>query len=216
MLRLLCSSLLFLLPLTLWSVPAMAIEEPSFVVTGRAGPLEFRRYAPYLVAETEISGEVGRSAAANTGFRRLFGYISGDNAGRTDLPMTAPVRQQRSEKIAMTAPVQQVRTPGGWSVSFVVPSAYDRTSVPSPTRPDVAIRAIPEQTVAVLTYSGRWTDENHEKHGQQLLEALRAAGIEVRGELVHAAYNAPFTLPFMRRNEVMVEVDPASLPASPR
>ena len=85
---------------------AMAIEQPAYTVVRQDGAFELRRYAPYLLAETEV--ESGFMQAGNVAFGRLFRYISGDNTTRTEIAMTAPVEQARrggGEKIAMTAPV---------------------------------------------------------------------------------------------------------------
>lgn len=199
-------ALLSLILIVSWT-SVMAIEEPRFTVLQQVDGIEFRLYAPYLLAETLVTGENSQSRAANIGFRRLFDYISGANTAQSKIAMTAPVQQQPvSQKIAMTAPVQQTPAEEGWLIAFVVPSEFDHNTVPMPTNTTVSIREVPEHVMAVFTYSGRWTENNHQRHKQTLLDELSKAQIEVVGEPVSAAYNSPFTLPFMRRNEVMVAV----------
>jgi hypothetical protein len=202
----------------LGSPKTLAYEEPEYSVVAEVDGVEYRRYEPYLIAETLVSGDRDRNGAANAGFRRLFGYISGENVVRTEVSsadLAAGVGPElgsdsrdspEGTKISMTVPVLQEQGPQGWSVAFVVPSSFDESSAPKPANAQVNVRTVPARLMAVLTYSGRWTDENVDRHGKQLFRRLAAAGVRAEGDLVTAYYNAPFTLPFMRRNEVMVPV----------
>lgn len=185
----------------------MALEKPEYEVLYKDGNIEYRQYEPYLVAETEVSDSGDRNAAANEGFRRLFDYITGANTAQTNIDMTAPVQQSRlSEKIAMTAPVNQTRSGDDWRISFMLPSKYSFAEAPIPTDERVDIRQVPSRLMATIRYSGRWTTKNVEKYEALLMEHLRSSGIVPLGVAETAAYNAPFTPPFMRRNEIMLEV----------
>lgn len=186
----------------------MALEKPEYKVLYQEGKLEYRLYQPYIVAETEVVGEESYKAASNEGFMRLFRYISGGNIDQASIAMTAPVQRHRvSEEIAMTTPVQRLPTAQGWKVAFMLPSQYALDDAPVPVDPRVVIRPMPERLMAVLRYSGRWTERNLVKYEQRLRERLQEHGIEVMGVTESAAYNPPFTPPFMRRNEIMVKVE---------
>ncbi len=168
----------------------MAIEEPGNTVLREENAFELRRYAPYLVAETEVDADF--MSAGNVAFGRLFRYISGANTTRTE--------------IAMTAPVEQVRAGDTYRVAFVVPRKYTRETVPQPTDPAVRIRETPARTVAVWRYSGRWTEENFREHERDLRAKIAALGLKsVPGDsAIIARYDAPFIPWFMRRNEVLI------------
>jgi hypothetical protein len=201
----------FMLPaiLGLSVLPAVAIEQPRYTVVGSEGDLEIRRYDPYLVAETFGSREFGE--AGNEGFRRLFRYIAGSNTQRAEISMTAPVAQQRQvpskgTEIAMTAPVSQVNAGDGHWVSFVVPSSFTIDTVPQPSDPAVRIRQVPAQLVAVIRYSGFWSERRYQREERRLREAMSTAGLVPAGEAQFARYDPPYMPPFMRRNEILIPV----------
>jgi len=174
-----------------------------------------------------IDGDLEK--AGSKAFDRLFRYISGDNQSRNKVAMTAPVSQERArEKIKMTAPVSMqpagegekigmtapvTMTPkagdasrGTYVFSFVMPSRYTRANLPQPVDPRVRIREAPARLVAARRYSGTWSEPRYREQESILLEAVAHAGLPTTGKPVFARYNAPFTLWFLRRNEVLIEV----------
>jgi len=184
------------------------LEKPTYEVVYESGGIEYRRYEPYLVSETVIEKASNYRAAGNEGFRRLFRYISGGNANQTKVSMTVPVAQTKSsEKIAMTVPVQQTEAAEGWTVAFMLPREYTLETAPQPSDSRVKIRAVPGKLTAVVRYSGRWTESNYDKKRTALLEALQQESITPIGEFQSAQYAPPATPGFLRRNEVLVEID---------
>jgi len=191
----------------------MALEQPSYTVVLKQGDIEYRQYEAYLVAETRIVSMDDYNNAANTGFRRLFNYISGDNTSRTKIAMTAPVKQAiAGEKIEMTAPVQQSQSASGWKISFMLPSEYDLATAPIPNDPRIRVTEVPRQLMAVKRFAGRWTGKNFEKHSNRLIADLPPTTLTKAFTVSSAVYDPPFMPPFLRRNEVMVPV--TSLPAT--
>ncbi len=187
---------------------AMATEQAEYRVVAEHEGFELRRYAPMILAETEVEGDFER--AGNAAFRRLFDYISGDNRSRTSIAMTAPVVQEpASEKIAMTAPVVQEGGDRRWQVAFVLPSSYTADTAPEPTDPVVRLRVVPERTVAALRFSGRWNGDRFLDREAELRRLLAAEGLRVAGPTVYARYDPPFKPWFLRRNEILIPVAPA-------
>jgi len=205
----LLARLLILLPLFLIGSNAMALEEPQYRLVATYPEFELRRYAPYLVAETEVRGDFEQ--VGNQAFRILADYIFGNNRARERMAMTAPVNQRPAagETMAMTAPVAQEprgEAAGRYVLSFVMPSGYTLQTLPEPVDPRVRLRALPARLMAARRYTGRWTEENYRDNETALLKALDAAGLSAVAAPVYARYNSPFSLPFLRRNEVLVEV----------
>ena len=188
---------------------AMAIEEPVYEVVASHGDVEIRRYAPMILAGTQVDSEFER--AGNEAFRRLFGYISGNNTTQSKIEMTAPVVQEpTSQKIAMTAPVVQEADDAGWRVAFVVPAEFSWETAPQPTDSRVELRLVPERTVAALRFSGGWGEDRFTSRETELRAQLQKHDLEAVGEAVYARYNPPFTPWFMRRNEVLIPIEPAA------
>jgi hypothetical protein len=186
------------------------VEQPRYQVVSTEQSFELRMYEPVIIAEVAVKGE--RKQAISEGFSILADYIFGNNAVNEKISMTAPVEQQQSQKISMTAPVSQQARDSEWVVNFVMPSKYDLDTLPRPNNNQVNIRQIPSKLFAVVRFSGSTTNENVYRHEQKLQEYLSANKIDALSSPVYAFYNPPWTLPFMRRNEVMVEVDVSQLP----
>jgi len=197
----LCSLILFAFPMT-----SQATEEPDYKVVQRLEDIEVREYAAYAVAEVVVPGPAAE--AGNLAFPILAGYIFGKNKGAHKFAMTAPVTQAAEPvQLEMTAPVTQTAAPDGFRVQFVLPKGVTQASAPEPLDTRVTLRDIPPSRVAVIRYSGFWSDANYNQHLAKLQATLRAADLVWAGEAVYSRYNAPFTPWFLRRNEIWLHLD---------
>jgi hypothetical protein len=184
-----------------------SVKEPSFTVVEKQGDIEIRRYDPMIVAEVTMTGD--RKTAINNGFRVLADYIFGNNTAAKDIAMTAPVTQQKAEKIAMTAPVtQQSAGADTWRVHFVMPADYTMDTLPKPKDDQVKIISVPSYDAAVIRFSGLAGDSVLRDREQQLADFVASSGRAALSIPTYAFYNPPWTLPFLRRNEVMVTLAP--------
>jgi len=186
---------------------SMAIEEPTYTVIEATEVFELRAYEPMIVAETRVSGTLDEASRA--GFKIIAGYIFGDNTSSSSvndkISMTAPVSMQlQPEKINMTAPVSMQQDDGQWLVHFVMPEKYTLDTLPTPNNPAVMLRELPAHNYAVIRFSGFTGAIKVDKKITELMTWLRDKGIKPISEPEMARYNAPWSLPFMRRNEIMV------------
>jgi len=200
--------------------PAMAIEEPSFEVVRKDGAMEIRKYAPFIVAQTWVQGDMDE--ASSRGFRLIADYIFGNNVAvgeRTaaKIAMTAPVTmapEAASQKIAMTAPVTMApqaaaSVPGTaqrWRVHFVMPRQYTLATLPKPNNPEVQLEEVPTKWFAVLRYSGLNTNARVQQRNEEALAWVQAQKLTPLGAPQLARYDPPWTLPPFRRNEILVEI----------
>jgi hypothetical protein len=181
------------------------VKRPKYDVISSVDNLEIRQYESMIVAEVEVQGE--RDAAIRKGFRLLADYIFGNNTVQKDIEMTAPVQQQKNQKIAMTVPVQQQFFGDVWQISFVMPSEYSLATLPKPNNEAVKISQIPAKQFIATKFSGTSSNDNIAKHEKKLLQYIQKNKIPTRGSPKYAFYNPPWTLPFMRQNEIMMEID---------
>lgn len=180
------------------------VEQPDYRVVRAESNLEIRDYAPMILAEVEVSGE--RKQAIREGFKILADYIFGNNVSNLKMEMTAPVTNELNEKMAMTAPVIQEQHRDKWKVRFVMPKKYSFETVPKPNSKEVVLVPLPARRFAVVRFSGLADDESINQHTKQLQAYLSAEKLKPLGGVVLAFYNPPWTLPILRRNEVMIEI----------
>jgi hypothetical protein len=196
-----------LLAAALWGPIVSNVEQPKYEVVESSGNIEIRDYAPMIVAEVDVTG--GRRDAIGKGFRIIADYIFGNNTTAQKLPMTAPVTQQDSEKIAITAPVTQQGDGNTWKVRFIMPSSYTMEALPKPDNPAVELKEIGAKRYAVIRFSGMAGEDSLKRYTEELNAFISAKNLTPLSAPTYAFYNPPWTLPFLRRNEVMVEI-PAS------
>jgi hypothetical protein len=190
------SPLLGLVLMFLLSGNAMAVEEPKYDVLLTEGSFEVRKYAPQLIAETVVNGDMDE--ASNKGFRLIADFIFGNNQA----PNVAT-----SEKIAMTAPVTvEPQTAAQWRVNFVMPSRYTLETIPKPKNNAVSLKEIPPKTFVVLKYSGFNSESKVQAKTQEAKEWALQKNFKIIGIPQLSRYDPPWTLPMFRRNEIMVEV----------
>ena len=202
----------------LWITPAMAIEEPKYEVIVSDVQFEVRHYAPVLIAETIVEGDM--DAASSKGFRLIADFIFGNNLSsdtdkKAKIAMTAPVTvEPQSSKIAMTAPVtvepqaaeSNMKTAKTWRINFVMPSQYTLANIPKPKNNAVSLREVPSKYFIVHKYSGFNTVSRVQTKTDETVEWAIKRSYKMIGTPQLSRYDPPWTLPMFRRNEVMLEI----------
>lgn len=183
-------------------------EQPPYTqVEQLSDRVDVRRYEGRLAADVVVDGDEG--AARSAGFRKLAAFIFGENDVDQSISMTAPVSQSASTEIAMTAPVSQQAADGGqWRIRFFMPSQYTRETLPQPRDPDITIVELPPETYAVLRFSGSRTPARMHEATAKLSAVLEGSSWRAVGDAKSWFYDPPWTLWFLRRNEVAFPVEP--------
>ena len=176
--------LVLILILTLGS-HTMAYEEANYETISENKNYEIRKYFDRLVIETD--------STEGNGFRKLFNYISGNNEEKKEIKMTVPVTQENKD--------------GNMKMQFYLPSKFNKNNAPKPSNPEIKVLNIEGGYYAVIKYSGRSSDKNFIKNKNILEKELKKDDIVILSPPIRASYNSPFTLPMLKRNEVMFRID---------
>lgn len=199
------AAIFILITWSLWGYFSSRVEQADYVVLSKADGYEVRSYPAHIVAQTTVEGSYQDSL--QEGFRIVAGYIFGANTKKESIAMTSPVTSQGpSQTIAMTAPVTTNVDGNSHTISFGMPRSYTLATLPTPDDPRVKLVKIPDQKMAVLRFSWYASDARVKAMEQQLLANLSRDSVTVVGGLQYAGYNAPWTPPWMIRNEVMVTI----------
>ena len=196
----------------------MAIEEPKYEIIQKDGAFEIRKYAPILIAETIVEGDMDE--ASNKGFRLIADFIFGNNLAvdsntNRKIDMTAPVTvEPMSQKIAMTAPVTvepqfsdaNMQAAKKWRIHFVMPSQYTLANIPKPKNDAITLKEIPSKYFLVHSYSWLNTLSRVQTKTDETLEWANRKGLKVIGAPQLSRYDPPWTLPMFKRNEIMLEL----------
>jgi hypothetical protein len=182
------------------------VEQAKYTVTEADSNnlIEIRDYTPQIIAQTEVSGD--RKEAISKGFRVIADYIFGNNTASKKVAMTAPVMQKTSEEIVMTAPVMQQSNGNLWKVEFVMPNNYTMDTLPKPNNDAVKLIEVPQKRFVVIRFSGFAGEETLQIQTNTLNAYMANHNLEALSKPVYAFYNPPWTLPFLRRNEIMIEI----------
>lgn len=166
------------------------VEQPKYDVIEKNSPIEIRQYSVLIVSEVVVKNT--RKLSINEGFKLIADYIFGNNQQQTKISMTAPVTQQKSEN--------------GWIVRFIMPAEHSLDTLPKPENPAVKIKKIDQQKFVVIKFSGLSSEDNIQQYELKLTQYILDNGLQTQNSPIYAFYNPPWTLPFLRRNEILIEL----------
>ena len=187
----------------------MATEEPEFKIILKDGQIEIREYTPKIIAQVKVFGDF--DDASSKGFKILADYIFGNNKskdGNSKIEMTAPVEMESlPQKINMTKPLLTEGNDNTWIVSFIMPNEFTLATLPKPNNKSIKILSLPIQKYAVIVFSGLVRESSYLEKEKLLNQFIKKEKLKTFGEIKIARYNPPWTLPFFRRNELMIKIN---------
>ena len=78
--------------------------------------------------------------------------------------------------------------------------------LPQPNNDTVRLTQLPAKRMVAIRFSGVASSGDLAENERKLLDYASAQGLTPKGAAHYAFYDPPWTLPWNRRNEVMVEV----------
>ena len=187
----------------------MATDEPDFNLILKEDKFEIREYASKIIAQVEVFGDF--DDASSKGFKILADYIFGNNTstdGNSRIEMTAPVEMEPlPQKINMTKPVLTEGSDNNWIVSFIMPNEFTLATLPKPNNKSIKILSLPKEKYAVIVFSGLVRESSYLEKERSLNQFIKEKELKASGEIKIARYNPPWTLPFFRRNELMIKIN---------
>lgn len=191
--RLIWPLIIFVFLITLGFSFFRSSQELPFKTLEKQGPFEIREYGPIVIAETIIPGE--RQTALDQGVRMLEGYISGGNAKGEKLPMTLPITEQLSKK--------------GWAIRFILPEERAAADFPKPDNSHIEIKLIDRKRFVLIRFEGVVDDLKIHEKLIELMDFAVARKLIVRNEAILALYNPSWVPGFLRRNELLLQLESA-------
>jgi len=189
--------------------PVMATEEPEFKLVSEEGKFQIREYDPKIIAQVEVEGDFDE--ASSRGFKLLADYIFGNNlldGESKKISMTTPVEMSpMADNLLMTSSILDDKVNNKWSINFVMPQEFSLDTLPKPNNTQVNIIEVPKEKYAVIVFSGLVRESSYAEKAELLSNYLEENSFKQQGAIKIARYNPPWTLPFFRRNELMVRID---------
>jgi len=177
----------------LWYALLINVKEPGYTVFQKKNGYEIRTYDPYFVAHIMLPGSY--KSVTNKGFRALADYIFGGNKQNVRMPMTVPVFVEKKVEV------------DGYDIAFVMPSYYNKETLPAPKDDRIRITKKPSEKVAVYRFTWYPSEKRVAQKKKEFMALLERDGIKRRSDLILARYNPPFILPFLMRNELLVVIE---------
>lgn len=164
-------------------------ETAPYKVLIKEDHFELRQYDGFYTAAVEEDDLDG-----SRGFNQIFNYISGNNEAR--------------QKISMTTPVFNEMKTDSVTTEFVMPRTFTAAKPPQPDNANIRIKQKEARLVAAVKFSGTVHQKKLQQYQKSLLEWIDQQGKTPVGNFMLARYNPPFIPPFLRRNEVLIDILP--------
>jgi len=161
--------------------------EKNYTIIKKIENIEIRQYKSTIYASYTPKNEKER----NNSFRKVAGFIFGDNTN--------------NEKISMTSPVV-IKLHNNYEMAFLMPKEYSLENLPKPNNKDVKIYTEPGNLRACISYSGYTNKIIENKKINELKKVLLKNNYNHKNDFEVLVYNSPFDF-INRKNEIIVTIN---------